>query len=404
MIDQTNGTVNILTNSGLQLIGGTPAQFGFDRRYNLSANNVYDPDPTKRGVGAITLIGQAGLGSDIVGAGLFRSGEIAALLQMRDTVLVEAQNQLDDLAAGLAETTSNNQIDGVAVPNGFTVNTTGIQPGNQLTLDFLIPPSTTATRVAITRVDAAAAQPIAEATSNAAQRVIAIDFSGGVPAARAALQTELDTLYGAGNFTVGGAGSDIQITSLTRPITQLFGSISNTALSGNGPAMPLFTDATSMSNYTGSFENGFSQRVGFGQRVTINPNVLNDPSALVKYNATTLAGDTTRPAFLIDRLTRTTRLFSPTTGIGTNGNPFNGTVSEFARRVVEDQGTNSASAKSINEGQQLVLTGVEAKFADGSGVNIDEELSELVQVQNAYAANARIISTVKELFDTLLRI
>ncbi len=45
---------------------------------------------------------------------------------------------------------------------------------------------------------------------------------------------------------------------------------------------------------------------------------------------------------------------------------FTGTVAEFARRVVEDQGANSANAKSIDEGQSIVLAGVEKKFADGS--------------------------------------
>ncbi len=404
VVDQTNGTVNILTKSGLQLVGGTPAQFSFDRRYNLSANNVYDPNPALRTVGTISLNGQGGLGADMIASRIFRSGEIASLIEMRDTVLVEAQNQIDDLAAGLAETTSNRQVSGVAVPNGYAVDSTGIQPGNQITMDFLIPPATTPTRVAITRVDNLAAQPIAEATSNAGQTILAVNFAGGVAGARTQIQAKLDALYGAGNFTVGGAGADIQITSVTRPIQQAFGSVSNTGLTGNGAALPLFSDATSLSNYTGSFENGFSQRVGFGQRITVNPVVLNDPSSLVKYDPATPAGDATRPNFLLDRLTRTTRLFSPTTGIGTNGNPFNGTVAEFARRVVEDQGANSASAKSIDEGQKIVLTGVEKKFSEQSGVNIDEELSELVQVQNAYSANARIISTVKELFDALLRI
>jgi flagellar hook-associated protein 1 len=410
VLDQTNGTVNILTNSGLQLIGGTPAQFSFDRRYNLSANNVYSPDPTQRGVGAISLIGQGGLGSDIVGARLFRSGEIASLVEMRDTVLVEAQNQLDDFAAGLAETTSNRQVASTAIPNGFSVDTAGVQPGNQFTFDFLTPPSTTPQRFVITRADSATAQTIANATSNSAQTVIGVNLSAGLtPAAIATIQGALNTQFGAGNFTVSATGTGLEITSVTRPLQQAFGSVSNTGITeappnSVGPALPLFTDAASLSNYTGSFENGFSQRIGFGQRITINPAVLNDPAALVKILPTTPNGDATRPQFLLDRLTQTTRLFSPTTGIGTNGNPFNGTVAEFARRIVEDQGANSANAVSIDEGQRLVLTGIEKKMADSSGVNIDEELSELVQVQNAYAANARIISTVRELFDTLLRI
>ncbi len=128
----------------------------------------------------------------MIAGGIFRSGEIAALVELRDRILVEAQDQIDDLSAGMAETTSNRQVNGVAIgiapTNGFSVDTTGIQPGNQLTLDFTLLPGTTQTRVQIVRVDNAAAQTVAEATSNAAQRVIAVDFSGGMAAAVAQLQ------------------------------------------------------------------------------------------------------------------------------------------------------------------------------------------------------------------------
>jgi flagellar hook-associated protein 1 FlgK len=35
------------------------------------------------------------------------------------------------------------------------------------------------------------------------------------------------------------------------------------------------------------------------------------------------------------------------------------------------------------------------------GVNVDEEMSRLMEIQNAYAANARVVSVVKELLDSL---
>ena len=39
-----------------------------------------------------------------------------------------------------------------------------------------------------------------------------------------------------------------------------------------------------------------------------------------------------------------------------------------------------------------------------SGVNIDEELSNMVVFQNAYQASARIVQTANEMFDTLLNL
>jgi flagellar hook-associated protein 1 FlgK len=41
---------------------------------------------------------------------------------------------------------------------------------------------------------------------------------------------------------------------------------------------------------------------------------------------------------------------------------------------------------------------------DASGVNIDQEMTTLLNLQNAYAANARVLSAVKEMFDMLSKI
>ena len=37
-----------------------------------------------------------------------------------------------------------------------------------------------------------------------------------------------------------------------------------------------------------------------------------------------------------------------------------------------------------------------------AGVNLDEELANMVNFQNAYTASGRVIQTVDELFDVLL--
>ena len=47
-----------------------------------------------------------------------------------------------------------------------------------------------------------------------------------------------------------------------------------------------------------------------------------------------------------------------------------------------------------------VLAGAPA-FADDSGVDLDQEIAELIRVQTAYTAAARMITATEELFDTL---
>jgi flagellar hook-associated protein 1 FlgK len=47
---------------------------------------------------------------------------------------------------------------------------------------------------------------------------------------------------------------------------------------------------------------------------------------------------------------------------------------------------------------------LQQKLQSSSGVNIDTELSNLIALQNNYAANARVLSTVQNLITTLLQI
>ena len=52
----------------------------------------------------------------------------------------------------------------------------------------------------------------------------------------------------------------------------------------------------------------------------------------------------------------------------------------------------------------MVFNSLQKRFSDGAGVNIDEEMANLLTLQNVYAANARVLSTVKEMLDMLMRL
>ena len=52
--------------------------------------------------------------------------------------------------------------------------------------------------------------------------------------------------------------------------------------------------------------------------------------------------------------------------------------------------------------RQFVST-LQQKFNSTASVNIDTEMSNLIAVQNAYAANAHIMSVVQSMMNTLLQ-
>ena len=139
--------------------------------------------------------------------------------------------------------------------------------------------------------------------------------------------------------------------------------------------------------------------------MALNPAVLADRSKLVVYSTAppTPQGDTVRAQFLFDSLTKAGRTFGAATGIAGSDAPFSATAAEFARRIVEAQGANAETAERFDQGQQVALAAIQSRFADYSGVNIDQEMANLVTLQTAYAANARVLTTIKEVIDALLR-
>ena len=60
-----------------------------------------------------------------------------------------------------------------------------------------------------------------------------------------------------------------------------------------------------------------------------------------------------------------------------------------------------SSARALQQ-QESILTSVQDRRDSTSGVDMDEEVAALVQLQASFQANARVITTVTRLFDDLL--
>ena len=77
-----------------QSLGDRAATIVFDAKGSLSAASQWNIDPAKRSVGTLLLDSGSGTPVDMIGANMFGSGKIAALIEMRDHVLVDAQAQV----------------------------------------------------------------------------------------------------------------------------------------------------------------------------------------------------------------------------------------------------------------------------------------------------------------------
>ena len=409
--EDARGSVSVVTGSGTQIFDGRPSvTFGFDAHSGLGADDQWSSDPAKRGVGTITMTTSSGGVMDAIANKTFRSGEIAAFVEMRDKTLVQAQAQLDEIAAQLSSALSDRQIAGTAATvgaaTGFDVDLAGLQSGNKVTLDYAVTPGGATQRFTFVRVESAASLPLpASASGDASNRVIGIDFSGG-PASVAA---QMQAAIGSG-FTVSNTGSVLRIVddgaAGTRDVKALTSQPTATTLSsaGGSAELPFFVDGAGGGGaYTGSYENG-SQLVGFAGRISINQALIADRSKLVAFDTTTAQGDTTRPKLMLERLTQSQQSFTNRTGLDGSTATTTSTVSNFVQRVVASQGQAVETAQRLDEGQQVALAAVQSRFQETSQVNVDQEMATLIELQTAYAANARIISTVKEMMDVLMRV
>lgn len=134
-----------------------------------------------------------------------------------------------------------------------------------------------------------------------------------------------------------------------------------------------------------------------------NPAYAYDPGYRIVINGAPQAGD----EFFVD--------FN-TDGFSDNGNMFefakmrtenlikedNASVLESYTKVVSLVTSRTQTAKSNYESVTILRKQSEAEYLAKIGVNLDEEAAELIRLQQAYAAAAKVVSTGREVFNTLI--
>lgn len=406
VVTDSRNQVSLFTNSGIQLVGAGAAQLSFNAQGTVTAATQWDPDPAKSNLGSLMLVSASGTPVDLIANQSIRSGRIAAYLDMRDNVLVQAQNQIDSLAATMAQALSSDTIDGgvasSGLQSGFSLDTSGWLNGNQLNLTYTDTGTNTQHRVSIVRVDDPAALPLDNsATADPNDEVVGVDFSGGLTS----VVTQLNALFG-GGLQFSSSGATLQVLDdgggNTTDVNAFSITQTATALSNGRAAVALFTDGAAP--FTGAISSVGTQTLGFAARIAVNPALLGDPSRLVLYGAGTATGDPTRPKLIYDRLTEAAFAFSPQTGLGNAGSPYAGNMPYYLRQVLSMQGEAASNASSLAQGQDVVVNALQQRVKDASGVNVDQEMANLISLQTAYGANARVMTAVRDMMDELLKI
>jgi flagellar hook-associated protein 1 FlgK len=131
--------------------------------------------------------------------------------------------------------------------------------------------------------------------------------------------------------------------------------------------------------------------IGYAGRIAVNPLVIANPwktrdGTVVGAELTNARGDATTPLVIVDMFENTATF---TSGIATGVNALiSQNVDVKARADYQDNLTNALDQRRKND----------------SGVNTDQELQLMIQLQASYNAAARIIQTVQQMYDELFQI
>lgn len=164
--------------------------------------------------------------------------------------------------------------------------------------------------------------------------------------------------------------------------------IANPMTDGRG----LFTDAGAA--YSAPAQEGLAGRIAVNE--ALDPDVGGATDLLRTGGIVGVAaGDTSRIAAMLTGFSALVTV--PTGGLGAGL-----TLATLAPTLVGAQQARRANAESSAETARTAQETVASARMNFEGVNIDDEMQKLLLVQQSYAANAKVLTTVSTMLDTLL--
>ena len=211
--------------------------------------------------------------------------------------------------------------------------------------------------------------------------------------------TALNTaMGGAATFTLNSDGSVSSATSALYPGYQLNVTGDTTQRGGTG---------VSFTQIFGIGQNNLAnQAAGF----SVSPAIVNAPNqigfATPGITASSVAGDTivsggdNSGAIAFQNVITQSRNFPAAGGISAQTT----SLSDYAAAFYQNVSTQSNAVTTNQTTQDDRLQEAQQRMSSNSGVNLDEELTNLTTYQQAYSAGARLLTVVDQLYNTLLQI
>ncbi len=358
--------LTIYAAGGGLLLGSVERQFNYSAIGIIDSNTVYPA-----GFNPINLTG-ADVTTQLTG------GIVGGLIELRDTILVNEASKINEYTTQVMDAVNREMNRGTSVPapqnligqRGFT-----------------------------------AADPFALAGANGNFRIATVDPTGQVINSTDLNLAAFNTV---GDFVAALNGLP-GITAALDPN----GSLTLNTIAGQGISMNELTGSVPPNNFGASHFFGLNNLFDGDRTLAENMRVKPEFSASADFIPTaTFTGAAgpiapgTQGASIGDNsatLATVAALKGPV-----NFNAVGGftaqttTLQNFGTTITGVLATEIDEANSRFESAEFSFIALKDRMLNSQGVNIDEELSDITRLENAYQASAQIISTVQELFDALI--
>lgn len=299
-------------------------------------------------------------------------GELGALIDLRDDTLVAEQEKLDELSTNLMNELNSLQNDGASLPARSEI--TGEVEGFAGTDTFTATGS------------------LQIATVNDAgeiQNTATIDLT---------TVTTIDDMIAAINTAMGG-----DVTASLNANGELEFVANNT---GEGIAFNQLDSDISGDSFGSSFGlNNFFSGTG-AENIYVSDYLLDSSEYLATSELSTsaIAGETGIFAGDGDLSAAMAEIFTENISFSAAGGFSSGSysLSTYADKIMSSIATQASNAESQYDAANSLYLQSQTSLANLSGVNIDEEMTALVELESQYEAAAMVVSTIQDLFDQLI--
>lgn len=148
-----------------------------------------------------------------------------------------------------------------------------------------------------------------------------------------------------------------------------------------------------------SIDNGVNISSALFGTYAINAGVVNNNTAVTSYNYGSQTNASLPPP--VPTLPFRENLLGPGANISTNIVGSH-TLIDFAQKIISRQSLDILLIQNKQKDESTMQGALEERLTNESGVNLDEELANLIVYQTAYAASARVVNAISDLFQELL--